>query len=124
MRMIGNDWDEVLKDEFESEWYQKLRAFLDYEYSHYTIYPKAKDLYNALRYTSYEDTKVVIIGQDPYHEPNQAHGLCFSVLKGNKIPPSLLNIYKELYDDRDCRHIALGRKSTCMHLPPCPHVVL
>lgn len=99
MRMIGNDWDEVLKDEFESEWYQKLRAFLDYEYSHYTIYPKAKDLYNALRYTSYEDTKVVIIGQDPYHEPNQAHGLCFSVLKGNKIPPSLLNIYKELYDD-------------------------
>lgn len=99
MRMIGNDWDEVLKDEFESEWYQKLRVFLDYEYSHYTIYPKAKDLYNALRYTSYEDTKVVIIGQDPYHEPNQAHGLCFSVLKGNKIPPSLLNIYKELYDD-------------------------
>lgn len=97
--MIGNDWDEVLKDEFESEWYQKLRAFLDHEYSHYTIYPKAKDLYNALRYTSYEDTKVVIIGQDPYHEPNQAHGLCFSVLKGNKIPPSLLNIYKELYDD-------------------------
>ncbi len=99
MRLLNNDWDEVLADEFNSEYYQKLREFLDYEYAHYTIYPQAKDLYNALRITSYADTKVVIIGQDPYHEPHQAHGFCFSVLKGNKIPPSLVNIYKEIHDD-------------------------
>lgn len=99
MRLLNNDWDEILADEFNSEYYQKLREFLDYEYAHYTVYPKAKDLYNALRITSYADTKVVIIGQDPYHEPHQAHGFCFSVLKGNKIPPSLVNIYKEIHDD-------------------------
>lgn len=99
MRLLNNDWDEILADEFNSEYYQKLREFLDYEYAHYTIYPQAKDLYNALRITSYADTKVVIIGQDPYHEPHQAHGFCFSVLKGNKIPPSLVNIYKEIHDD-------------------------
>lgn len=99
MRLLNNDWDEILAAEFNSEYYQKLREFLDYEYAHYTIYPQAKDLYNALRITSYADTKVVIIGQDPYHEPHQAHGFCFSVLKGNKIPPSLVNIYKEIHDD-------------------------
>ena len=99
MKIINNDWDDILKDEFEKEYYIKLREFLDYEYNHYIIYPKARDLYNALRYTSFKDTKVVIIGQDPYHEEGQAMGLSFSVNKGIKIPPSLVNIYKELYTD-------------------------
>lgn len=99
MVTIGNDWDEILKDEWEKPYYKKLRSFLKEEYSKYTVYPDMYDLFNALRYTSFENTKVVIIGQDPYHEPNQAHGLCFSVKKGVEPPPSLKNIYKELKDD-------------------------
>ncbi len=99
MVSIGNDWDEILKDEWEKPYYKKLRAFLKAEYSKYTVYPDMYDLFNALRYTSFADTKVVIIGQDPYHEPNQAHGLCFSVKKGVEPPPSLKNIYKELNSD-------------------------
>lgn len=99
MVTIGNDWDEILKDEWEKPYYKKLRAFLKSEYSRYTVYPDMYDLFNALRYTSFENTKVVIIGQDPYHEPNQAHGLCFSVKKGVEPPPSLKNIFKELNDD-------------------------
>lgn len=99
MKIIGNDWDEILDEEFNKEYYQKLRQFLDYEYSHYTIYPKAKDLYNALRFTPYEEVKVVILGQDPYHEPNQAFGLAFAVKKGVALPPSLKNIYKEMESD-------------------------
>lgn len=99
MVSIGNDWDEILKDEWEKPYYKKLRAFLKEEYSKYTVYPDMYDLFNALRYTSFENTKVVIIGQDPYHEPNQAHGLCFSVKKGVEPPPSLKNIYKELNSD-------------------------
>ena len=99
MVTIGNDWDEILKDEWEKPYYKKLRAFLKSEYSRYTVYPDMYDLFNALRYTSFENTKVVIIGQDPYHEPNQAHGLCFSVKKGVEPPPSLKNIYKELESD-------------------------
>lgn len=99
MRIIGNDWDKILKEEFEKEYYQNLRRFLDEEYQTQTIYPKAEDLYNALRFTPYSETKVVILGQDPYHEPNQAMGLAFSVPKTTKIPPSLVNIYKELFDD-------------------------
>lgn len=102
MKIINNDWDEILEKEFSNPYYQKLRTFLDYEYTHYTVYPKAPDLYNALRFTSFADTKVVIIGQDPYHEPNQAYGLAFSVKKGVKIPPSLVNIYKELHEDLGC----------------------
>ncbi|MBP5280558.1 MAG: uracil-DNA glycosylase [Erysipelotrichaceae bacterium] len=102
MKLIGNDWDEVLSDVFESEQYQKLRAFLDSEYSTKTIYPLPQHIYSALRLTSYKDTKVVILGQDPYHEPNQAHGLSFSVNKGVEVPPSLQNIYKELHDDLGC----------------------
>lgn len=102
MRLIGNDWDEVLKEEFESENYKKLRTFLDEEYKNYTIYPLPQNIYTALRLTSYSDTKVVILGQDPYHEVNQAHGLSFSVNKGIEIPPSLQNIYKELHDDLGC----------------------
>lgn len=99
MRIIGNDWDEILEDEFEKEYYQKLRAFLDEEYARYTVYPKPRDLYNALRYTSYANTRVLILGQDPYHEEGQACGLSFSVNKGIKLPPSLQNIYKELKSD-------------------------
>ena len=98
MKIINNDWDDILSVEFDKPYYQSLRKFLDYEYHNYTVYPKAKDLYNALRFTPYQDVKVVILGQDPYHEPDQAYGLCFSVQKGVKIPPSLVNIYKELKD--------------------------
>lgn len=96
---FGNDWDEILKDEFEKPYYKSLRAFLKSEYSSKTIYPDMHNIFNALKYCSFKDTKVVILGQDPYHEPNQAHGLCFSVLKGNPPPPSLVNIYKELNSD-------------------------
>lgn len=99
---IGNDWDELLKDEFEKDYYKKLRAFLAEEYKTHIIHPDMYDIYNALKWTSYKDTKVVILGQDPYHEPDQAHGLAFSVKKGVKIPPSLVNIYKELHDELGC----------------------
>ncbi|MCQ2441213.1 MAG: uracil-DNA glycosylase [Clostridia bacterium] len=96
---IGNDWDEILKDEWEKPYYKKLRAFLKSEYSSHTVFPDMYDIFNALKYTSYEKTRVVIIGQDPYHEVGQAHGLCFSVKKGVEPPPSLKNIFKELNDD-------------------------
>lgn len=96
---IGNDWDDVLKGEFEKEYYLKLREFLKHEYSHYRIYPNMYDIFNALKYTPYSEVKAVIIGQDPYHQPGQAHGLCFSVKKGVTPPPSLQNIYKEIQSD-------------------------
>lgn len=96
---IGNDWDQVLAGEYEKPYFQQLWDFLDQEYATQTIYPAREDLFSALKYASYAKTKVVILGQDPYHEPGQAHGMCFSVNKGIKIPPSLVNIYKELSDD-------------------------
>ncbi len=99
MNGIGNDWDSILAAEFEKEYYGKLRTFLTEEYETQRIYPPQPDVFNALRYSSYADTKVVILGQDPYHQEGQAHGLCFSVNKGVKIPPSLGNIYKELQAD-------------------------
>ncbi len=102
MKLIGNDWDQILEKEFEKDYYLKLRSFLDEEYKSKTIYPLAKNIYSALRLTPYKDVKVVILGQDPYHEENQAHGLSFSVNKGVKIPPSLENIYKELKNDLNC----------------------
>lgn len=101
-QILTNDWNDYLKDEFEKEYYQKLRQFLISEYHTRTIYPDMYDIFNALHYTSYHDTKVVILGQDPYHGAGQAHGLSFSVRKGIAIPPSLLNIYKELADDLGC----------------------
>ena len=104
---IGNRWDEILADEFKKDYYLKLREFLKQEYGRYTVYPPMNDIFNSLRYADYDNIKVVIIGQDPYHEPNQAHGLAFSVKKGCPIPPSLKNIYAELEAD-------LG-------IPPCPH---
>ena len=96
---IGNEWDEILKGEFEKEYYLNLREFLKREYFTYRIYPNMYDIFNALKYTSYSDVKAVIIGQDPYHGAGQAHGLCFSVQKGVAVPPSLQNIYKEIYSD-------------------------
>ncbi len=96
---IGNDWDKILSDEWSKPYYLKLRSFLKSEYSRYTVYPDMYDIFNALKYTSFSDTKVVIIGQDPYHEPGQAHGLCFSVREGVEPPPSLKNIFKELESD-------------------------
>lgn len=100
---IGNDWDRVLEGEFQKPYYQLVRNFLIEEYRSQTIYPDMRDIFNALRYTPYGDVKVVILGQDPYHEPGQAQGLCFSVNPGIDIPPSLQNIYKELHDDLGCR---------------------
>lgn len=99
---LGNSWDNILKDEFEKDYYLKIRKFLVYEYNHYRIYPDMNDIFNALKLADYNDIKVVIIGQDPYHEEGQAHGLCFSVQKGIKTPPSLVNIYKELSSDLGC----------------------
>ncbi len=99
MVVIGNDWDVLLKEEFEKDYYIKLRSFLAEEYKTKTIYPNMYDIFNALKYTSYENTKVVILGQDPYHGANQAHGLCFSVQDGVKKPPSLNNIFKEIQQD-------------------------
>ncbi len=96
---IGNDWDQLLKEERDKPYYKKLRKFLINEYKHYNIYPDMYDLFNALKYVSYEDTKVVILGQDPYHGRGQAHGFSFSVKEDVPIPPSLLNIYKELNND-------------------------
>ena len=105
---IGNDWDEVLRGEFEKEYYRKLRGFLIDEYRSREIYPSMYDIFNALKYTPYSDVKAVILGQDPYHEPGQAHGLCFSVQKGVKVPPSLVNIYKEMEMDLGLRPPAHG----------------
>lgn len=99
---IGNDWDEILKGEFEKPYYLKLREFLKDEYKNNIIYPDMHDIFNALKYTSYKDTKVLILGQDPYHGENQAHGLAFSVKPGVKTPPSLLNMYKELNSEFEC----------------------
>ncbi len=94
-----NDWQALLAPEFEKAYYTELRAFLASEYRTKAIYPKAEAIFNALHFTAYQDIKAVIIGQDPYHGEGQAHGLCFSVNPGVDIPPSLVNIYKELRDD-------------------------
>lgn len=99
---LENRWDNILKDEFEKDYYKKIREFLKYEYSHYRVYPDMNDIFNSLKYADYDNIKVVIIGQDPYHEEGQAHGLSFSVKPGIEIPPSLVNIYKELHDDLGC----------------------
>ena len=96
---FGNDWDTLLAGEFEKDYYLRLRAFLKSEYSSRTVYPDMYDIFNAMKYTAYKDVKAVILGQDPYHGPGQAHGLCFSVKKGVAPPPSLVNIFRELHDD-------------------------
>lgn len=96
---IGNDWDAALADEWEKPYYKNLRQFLKKEYKSGPVYPPMQDIFNALKYTSLSNTKVVIIGQDPYHGQGQAHGLCFSVKPGVQPPPSLKNIYKEQQTD-------------------------
>ena len=101
-KIFNNDWQELLGKEMEKEYYQKLRSFLIEEYNTKTIYPHMNDIFNALHLTSYKDTKVVILGQDPYHGPTQAYGLAFSVKAGVRIPPSLVNMYKELKEDLGC----------------------
>jgi len=99
MAAVTNDWLEVFKPEYKKPYYKKLYDFISEEYSRYTVYPPGDDIFNAFHLTPLSKVKVVIIGQDPYHEPGQAHGLCFSVKQGVDIPPSLQNIYKELHDD-------------------------
>ena len=96
---LGNDWDTLLCEEFKKDYYLRIREVLKSEYFSKTVFPPMNDIFNALKYTPFENTKVVILGQDPYHEVGQAHGLSFSVKRGVKIPPSLVNIYKELHDD-------------------------
>lgn len=97
--IIKNDWQDLLKDEFEKDYYKELRKLLIEEYKNYEVFPPANEIFSAFNLTSYRDVKVVILGQDPYHDNNQAHGLAFSVRDGIKIPPSLRNIYKELNSD-------------------------
>lgn len=99
MKPLGGGWDELLAPLFSDERYLKIREFLKREYTEHTVYPDMYDLYNCFRYTPVENVKAVLLGQDPYHEPHQAHGLCFSVQDGVPLPPSLANIYKELQND-------------------------
>lgn len=109
MVKLNNSWDEILADEFKKDYYLQLREFLKKEYSTRVIYPDMNNIFNALKLADYNDIKVVILGQDPYHEPGQAHGLCFSVQEGTELPPSLKNIYKELYSD-----LGIKRQSGCL----------
>ncbi|SFD60236.1 uracil-DNA glycosylase [Paenibacillus catalpae] len=99
---LNNDWAELLRPEMDEPYFKQMAEQLGELYETKTVYPKRGDVFNALHYTPYEQTKVVIIGQDPYHGPRQAHGLSFSVQKGIAIPPSLRNIYKELQEDIGC----------------------
>lgn len=99
LKMINKSWDRVLEEEFRQEYFKKLGIFVRSEYSSKIIYPQYKDIFNALRYTDYDQVKVVILGQDPYHGEGEAHGLSFSVKQGVNMPPSLRNIFQELYND-------------------------
>lgn len=103
MPPITNDWAIALKSEFHKDYYAKLFHFVGHEYATRTVYPPAEDIFNAFHLTPLHEVKCVILGQDPYHEPGQAHGLSFSVRPGVDIPPSLKNIYQELHDDLGCR---------------------
>ena len=103
MGMIEGDWLEAVGGEFKKPYYKNLYEFVKNEYSTHVVYPPSEDIFNALHFTPLKDVKVLILGQDPYHEPGQAHGLSFSVLPGKAdTPPSLQNIYKELNDDLGC----------------------
>mgnify|MGYP004610673319 FL=1 len=97
--MINKKWDEILEPEFKKDYFRKLGIFVKSQYKSHVVYPKYSDIFNALRYTDYDQVKVVILGQDPYHGDKEAHGLSFSVQTGVPMPPSLRNIFKELYDD-------------------------
>lgn len=102
MAALTNGWAKALKDEFKKDYYRELYNFIKEEYTNNIVYPESKNVFSALELTDIDDVRVVILGQDPYHEPGQAHGLCFSVQPGVKAPPSLENIYKELKDDIGC----------------------
>lgn len=108
MVKLGNDWDNIIGGEFEKEYYLQLREFLKGEYANGTVYPNMYDIFNALKLTPYSSVKAVILGQDPYHEPGQAHGLAFSVKEGTPLPPSLRNIYKELETDVGAKPVSCG----------------
>lgn len=101
-KIFDNDWQDLLEAEMQKDYYIKLREFLVEEYKTKTIYPNMHDIFNTLHFTPYKNVKVVILGQDPYHGPNQSYGLAFSVKEGVRTPPSLLNMYKELRDDLGC----------------------
>lgn len=101
-KIFRNDWQEIVGEEFEKPYYLKLREFLKREYENETVYPPKEDIWNAFEHTAYGEVKVVILGQDPYHGPNQAHGLSFSVQPGVPHPPSLRNMFKELKEDIGC----------------------
>ncbi len=100
---FNNQWDELLEKEFEKSYYKDIWKYLDEEYKNNVVYPAIENLFSALDYTDYNDVKIVILGQDPYHGPDQSHGLAFSVKPGIRIPPSLRNIYKELNSDLGCK---------------------
>ena len=99
--MIGNNWDKALNDEFEKQYFKEIKDFVDDEYLKKTIYPAYNDIFNAFKFTDIDDVKVVILGQDPYHEEGQAHGLAFSTPEGRPIPRSLKNIFKEINAEYD-----------------------
>ena len=100
--MIGNDWDNILENEYKKEYFYNLLKFVQNEYKKYTVFPPKKEVFKAFRFTPYKNVKVVILGQDPYHGEGEAEGLSFSVKNGIKKPPSLVNIFKELHDDLGC----------------------
>lgn len=108
LNLLTNDWSHILNSEFNKSYFKDLDTFLNQAYQQQTIYPAYKYIFNALNLTAYQDVKVVILGQDPYHGPNQAHGLSFSVKEGNKLPPSLKNIFKELTNDLSINHPSSG----------------
>ncbi|HLQ82766.1 MAG TPA: uracil-DNA glycosylase [Pseudogracilibacillus sp.] len=108
INLLTNDWAHILNSEFNKPYFKDLDTFLNQAYQQETIYPAYKYIFNALNLTAYQDVKVVILGQDPYHGPNQAHGLSFSVKEGNKLPPSLKNIFKELTNDLSINHPSSG----------------
>ncbi len=105
---FGNDWDDVLQGEFDKDYYRNLHDFLREEYATQTVYPPMHDIFNSLKTTPYKDVRVCVIGQDPYFNPGQAHGMCFSVQEGVPCPPSLKNIYKEIFDDLGIREPNCG----------------
>lgn len=111
--MFGNDWDDILHDEMQKTYFQELMQVLKQEYEEHTIYPPQELLFTALKLTPYRETRVVILGQDPYHGAGQAHGLSFSVMPGVRIPPSLRNIYAELKEDMD---VPIPNHGSLLHL--------
>lgn len=108
MIQIRRSWYDKLSDEFSKDYFKKLQEFLKYEYSHYQVYPEEKNIFNALNLLPFDNVRVVIIGQDPYHEPNQAQGLSFSVPENVEIPPSLVNIMKEIESDLNIKPLQNG----------------